>query len=207
MDFLLLFWEYFKIGLFTIGGGYAMIPLVTPMVEKHGWMTELEIVSFIGVAEATPGPFAINLATFIGVKVGGATTLGVFGSILGAFIATFAVVLPSFIIIMVVTKLFDKFKTNKYVQYVLYGIKPIVVGLLLSAVLSILCKVVLPNLKLTAITKDGFSQFNWISLLIVCAFFPLSRVKIKGKRVHPIILIILSAVIGVVVFGAFGVTQ
>ncbi|MCX4287031.1 MAG: chromate transporter, partial [Clostridia bacterium] len=153
------------------------------------------------------GPFAINLATFIGVKVGGATTLGVFGSILGAFIATFAVVLPSFIIIMVVTKLFDKFKTNKYVQYVLYGIKPIVVGLLLSAVLSILCKVVLPNLKLTAITKDGFSQFNWISLLIVCAFFPLSRVKIKGKRVHPIILIILSAVIGVVVFGAFGVTQ
>ncbi len=103
--------------------------------------------------------------------MGGATTLGVLGSILGAFIATFAVVLPSFIIIMVVTKLFDKFKTNKYVQYVLYGIKPIVVGLLLSAVLSILCKVVLPNLKLTAITKDGFSQFNWISLLIVCAFF------------------------------------
>ena len=114
MEFLLLFWEYFKIGLFTIGGGYAMLPLVTQVVERRGWLTSAELINFIGVAESTPGPFAINLATFIGVKVGGTTSLGVFGSILGAFTATFAVVLPSLIIIIVVTKLFERFKTNKY---------------------------------------------------------------------------------------------
>ena len=89
MEFLLLFWEYFKIGLFTIGGGYAMLPLVTQVVERRGWLTSAELINFIGVAESTPGPFAINLATFIGVKVGGTTSLGVFGSILGAFTATF----------------------------------------------------------------------------------------------------------------------
>ncbi len=111
MIYLTLFWEYFKIGLFTIGGGYAMLPLVTQIVEKYGWLTDAELLNFIGIAESTPGPFAINLATFIGIKVGATAGLGVFGSILGAVIATFAVVLPSLVIIIVVTKLFDKFRT------------------------------------------------------------------------------------------------
>ena len=207
MEFLLLFWEYFKIGLFTIGGGYAMLPLVTQTVERRGWLTSSELINFIGVAESTPGPFAINLATFIGVKVGGATSLGVFGSVLGALTATLAVVLPSFIIIIAVTKLFEKFKTNKYVQGVLYGIKPVVVGLILSAVVSVGCSVILPKLDLTAINKEGFSQFNWISLIIVAVFFPLSKIKIKKRKIHPIILIVLSAAVGVVLFGALGITQ
>ena len=196
MEFLLLFWEYFKIGLFTIGGGYAMLPLVTQVVERRGWLTSAELINFIGVAESTPGPFAINLATFIGVKVGGTTSLGVFGSILGAFI-----------IIIVVTKLFERFKTNKYVQSVLYGIKPVVVGLILSAVITVGCSVILPELKLTAITKEGFSQFNWISLIIVAVFFPLSKIKIKNRKIHPIILIVLSAAVGIVLFGALKITQ
>ncbi len=207
MEFLLLFWEYFKIGLFTIGGGYAMLPLVTQVVERRGWLTSAELINFIGVAESTPGPFAINLATFIGVKVGGTTSLGVFGSILGAFVATFAVVLPSLIIIIVVTKLFERFKTNKYVQSVLYGIKPVVVGLILSAVITVGCSVILPELKLTAITKEGFAQFNWISLIIVAVFFPLSKIKIKNRKIHPIILIVLSAAVGIVLFGALKITQ
>lgn len=207
MEFLWLFWEYFLIGLYTIGGGYAMLRPVMQAVARHNWLDETEIINFIGVAESTPGPFAINLATFIGVKVGGTTALGVFGSILGAFIATFAVVLPSLIIIIVVTKLFEKFKSNKYVQGALYGIKPVVVGLILSAVISVGCKVILPKLNLTAINKEGFSQFNWISLIIVAAFFPLSKIKIKKRKIHPIILIVLSAVVGIVLFGALNITQ
>lgn len=207
MIYLILFWEYFKVGLFTIGGGYAMLPLVTQIVEQRGWLTNGELTSFIGIAESTPGPFAINLATFIGVKVGATAGLGVFGSILGALVATFAVVLPSIVIIIVVTKLFEKFKTSKYVQGVLYGIKPVVVGLILSAMLSILCQVVLPNLTLKEIKTDAFSQFNWVSLIIVCAFIPLSQIKIKKKKIHPIILIVFSAILGILLFGVANLSQ
>lgn len=207
MSFLILFWEYFKIGLFTIGGGYAMLPMVQQVVLKHNWLTEQELINFIGVAESTPGPFAINLATFVGINVGKTTSLGIFGGILGAVVATFAVVLPSIVIIIIVMKVFDKFRSSKYVQGALSGIKPVVVGLILSAVISVGCKVILPNLNFKHITAEGFSQFNWISLIIVAAFLPLSRLKIKGKKIHPIFLILLSAVVGIVVFGAFGVTQ
>lgn len=201
MIYLTLFWEYFVIGLITIGGGYAMLPRVTQIVDKYGWLTTDELLNFIGIAESTPGPFAINLATFVGVKVGATAGLGVFGSILGAFVATFAVVLPSLVIIIIVTKLFEIFRTSKIVQGVLYGIKPVVVGLILSAALAVFCQVVLPSLSLKAIKKSGFEQFNWISLILICAFLPLSRMKIKGKKIHPIILIVFSAILGILIFG------
>ncbi|MCM1194649.1 MAG: chromate transporter [Corallococcus sp.] len=207
MIYLTLFWEYFKIGLLTIGGGYAMLPLVTQTVSKYGWLTNAELIDFIGIAESTPGPFAINLATFVGVTAGGSTSLGVFGSILGAFTATFAVVLPSLVIIIIVTKLFDRFRSSKSFQWILYGVKPVVVGLILSAVISVGCQVVLPNLKLTDISGEGFNQFNWISLIIACAFFPLSKIKIKGKRIHPVFLIISAAAVGIVLFGALKIQQ
>lgn len=207
MIYLQLFWEYFKIGLFTIGGGYAMLPLVTQIVLERNWLTEEQLINFIGIAESTPGPFAINLATFVGSTVGSTAGLGVFGSILGSIVATVAVVLPSLIIIIVVTLLFQKFKSNKYVQGALRGIKPVVVGLILSAVLTVTAKVILPELDFTNISADGFSQFNWISLIIIAAFFPLSQIKIKGKKIHPICLILLSAVVGVVLFGALQVQQ
>lgn len=201
MIYLILFWEYFKIGLFTIGGGYAMLSFVIPVVEQRGWMTSNELYDFIAIAESTPGPFAINLATFVGIKVGSTAGLGVFGSILGAFVATFAVVLPSLVIIIIVTKLFDKFRSSKYVQGVLYGVKPVVVGLILSAALVVACQAVLPALKLKAIDKSGFAEFNWISLILVAAFIPLSNIKIKGKKIHPIILIVFSAILGILLFG------
>ena len=111
MIYLTLFWEYFKIGLFTIGGGYAMLPMVQQIIAKYGWLTDAELINFIGVAESTPGPFAINLATFVGMTVGKTTSLGIFGGFLGAITATVAVVLPSLVIIIVVMKLFQKFKT------------------------------------------------------------------------------------------------
>lgn len=207
MIYLTMFWEYFKIGLFTIGGGYAMLPMVQQVIAKYGWLTETELINFIGVAESTPGPFAINLATFVGITVGSKTSLGILGGLLGAMVTTFAVVLPSLVIIIIVTKLFDKFKTNRYVQGALCGIRPVVVGLILSAMVTVGCAVVLPNLKLTAITKDGFSQFNWVSLILIVVFFPLSKIKIKGKKIHPIFLILFSAVVGVLVFGVFKVVQ
>ena len=208
MIYLQLFWEYFKVGLFTIGGGYAMLPLVTQIVIGNGWLTEDQLINFIGIAESTPGPFAINLATFVGNTVGlEQGGIGVFGGILGALVATVAVVLPSLITIIVVTILFEKFKKNKYVQGALRGIKPVVVGLILSAVITVGCKVILPNLSFKKLSADGFSQFNWISLIIIAVFAPLSQIKIKRKKLHPIFLILLSAVVGIVMFGVFEVQQ
>lgn len=200
MIYLLLFWEYFKIGLFTIGGGYAMLPMVIQVVQKHQWLTVDELYNFIGVAESTPGPFAINLATFVGTTVGSGQ-YGFWGGVLGATIATFAVVLPSLVIIIIVSKVLEKFKTSQYVQGALYGIRPVVVGLVLSAMIGIAMNVVLPNVDLTNLSLASVQPFNWVSLLLMCAFFPLSRLKIAGKKVHPIFLILLSAGIGVLLFG------
>ncbi|MBR2985982.1 MAG: chromate transporter [Clostridia bacterium] len=200
MIYLYLFWEYFKIGLFTIGGGYAMLPMVIQVVQKHGWLTSDQLYNFIGVAESTPGPFAINLATFVGTTVGNAQ-YGFWGGVLGAVVATFAVVLPSLIIIVIVSKVLERFKTSKVVQGVLYGIRPVVVGLILSAMIGIALNVVLPNVKLTDLGSASVTPFNWVSLVLMCAFFPLSRIKIKGKKLHPIFMILLSAGLGVLLFG------
>ena len=200
MIYLLLFWEYFKIGLFTIGGGYAMLPMVIQVVEKHQWLTTDQLYNFIGVAESTPGPFAINLATFVGTMVGN-EQFGFWGGVLGAVVATFGVVLPSLVIIIIVSKLLERFKTSKHVQGVLYGIRPVVVGLVLSALIGIATNVVLPNVDLTDIPSSNLTPFNWVSLIMMCAFLPLSRLKIKGKKLHPIFMILLSAGLGVLLFG------
>ena len=210
MEFLLLCWEYFKIGLFTIGGGYAMLPMVKQIVLEHGWIENSQLISFIGISESTPGPFAINLATFVGMEVGRAQAEGTMGIILGfvgSAIATFAVVLPSLVIIMIVMRLFAKFNNNFYVQNALVGIRPVVVGLILSAVLTIGFAVFFPKLDFGNLSADGFSQFNWVSLLMFVAMFVVSRIKFKDKKMHPIVLIVSSAVLGIVVFGAFGVVE
>ena len=200
MIYLLLFWEYFKIGLFTIGGGYAMLPMVIQVVEKHQWLTTDQLYNFIGVAESTPGPFAINLATFVGTMVGN-NQFGFWGGVLGAVVATFGVVLPSLVIIIIISKLLERFKTSKHVQGILYGIRPVVVGLVLSALIGIATNVVLPNVDLTDIPSSNLTPFNWVSLIMMCAFLPLSKIKIKGKKVHPIFMILLSAGLGVLLFG------
>lgn len=205
MIYLLLFWEYFKIGLFTIGGGYAMLPMVIQVVQKHQWLTTDQLYNFIGVAESTPGPFAINLATFVGTMVGN-EQFGFWGGVLGAVVATFAVVLPSLVIIVIVSKLLEQFKSSKYVQGALYGIRPVVVGLVLSAMIGIATNVVLPNVDLTNIPSSNVTPFNWVSLVMMCAFLPLSRLKIKGKKVHPIFMILFSAGLGVLLFGVCNIS-
>ena len=202
MQFLLLFWEYFQIGLFTIGGGYAMLPMVQQMVERNGWMTQTELIGFIGIAESTPGPFAVNLATFVGMEVGKTTSLGLFGGFLGALSATVGVVLPSFVLLIIVTKLFMKFKQNKFVNGAMNGIRPVVVGLILAAVFSVAFAVIVPQLDLRNIKAEGFGEVRYVSLAMFVALFTLSRIKFKGKkRINPILLIVISAVCGVILFG------
>ena len=182
---LLLFFEFFKIGLFTFGGGYAMIPLIKELVLKYDWIAEEEFYNFLGVCESTPGPIAINMATFIGAEQGG---------ILGSICATLGVVMPSLIIIILVASILNKFIKNKYVQFFLKGVKPVVVGLILSTGIVLLAKVIgYQNLE-----TFSFNLQSTIVFAILVAIFFLSKYVFK-KKVNNILLICISAVLGIVV--------
>ena len=181
MIFLELFWTFFKIGAFTFGGGYAMLPLIQAEVEAHGWIAAEELINFIAVSESTPGPFAINMATYVGSTMGG---------IPGAACATLGVVLPSFVIILIVAKIFDKFKNSHLVRGCMSGLKPAAIGLIGTAVLSIGTTVFFPEGFTLAIFSDA-------STYVSLGIFVLGAV-LAFKKVHPIWIICLSAVLGIV---------
>ncbi len=177
---LVLFLTFFKIGAFTFGGGYAMLPLIQEEVLKKAWLSQQEIINFIAVSESTPGPFAVNMATFIGTRLGG---------ISGAISATLGVVLPSFIIIIIVARCFEKFKTNSIVKGCMSGLKPATVGLIGAAVVSVGKTVFFAS----GITLAIFSD---ISFYVSLAIFGVMTV-LAFKKVHPIAIICMSAVIGI----------
>lgn len=189
MIYLKLFWTFFKIGLFTIGGGYAMIPMIKSEVIAIGWLTEAELLDFMAISESTPGPFAVNMATFVGFNE---------ASVLGAIASTLGVVLPSFIIIIIVAKIVDKFLTNRFVKYALSGVRPVVVGLITSVAVGLIYN----GIKLD-IPNFDFSKISYASLGIMVLTFILLRFK---KTKNPIVLILISAVLGVVLFGFFNLT-
>jgi chromate transporter len=180
-----LFWEFFKIGLFTFGGGYAMIPLLKDAVLGHNWLSEEMFYDFIGVTESTPGPIAVNMATYVGSTQAG---------IPGALLATFGVVLPSYIIILLVASILKKFLKNIYVQHFLEGLKPVVLGFILATGLL---------LALRCFGYNGLNDFTFnapsaITLgLVVLSYFIYRAVFRKKLGVIP--LIGISAVYGIFV--------
>ncbi len=186
-----LFITFFKIGAFTFGGGYAMLPLIQEEVLSKGWATESEIVNFIAVSESTPGPFAINMSTYIGADEAG---------ILGALFATLGVVLPSFIIILIVAKCYEKFQSSKIVRGCMSGLKPAVVGLIGAAVVSIAGTVLLPQITadMKSVTEVLTAALSGINFYISLAIFAVMAI-LAFKKVHPILIIGLSAVAGVAV--------
>ena len=123
MIYLELFWTFFKIGAFTFGGGYAMLPLIQAEVESHGWMASADLVNFVAVSESTPGPFAVNISTYVGTELAG---------IPGGIFATLGVVLPSFLIILLVARCFEAFRNSRIVSGCMAGLKPAVIGLWMS---------------------------------------------------------------------------
>ena len=193
MIFLNLFLTFLKIGLFTIGGGYALLPMIrNEVVFNWQWISEESFVNFIGIAESTPGPFAINMATFVGYHTSG---------VLGSLCATFGVVLPSFIIILIIAKLFAKFSNSKFVKSLFWGFKPVVAGLILSAAVTLCVGAILPNVSFKDFNFD-ISGFDVWALFIFAVIFMLSQIKIKGKKTHPFVLVISSAVLGIIIYGA-----
>lgn len=186
MIFLELFLTFFKIGALTFGGGYAMLPLIQEEVAVRSWLSEEELVNFIAVSESTPGPFAVNISTYVGMTVGG---------IPGALFATLGVVLPSFIIILIVAKCYEKFKSNRVVSGCMSGLKPAVVGLIGAAVISVGSTVFFAD----GITADVFLQ---LPFMLSLGLFGVMLV-LGFKKVHPIIIICISAALGIL-FGYAG---
>ncbi|MBR6754666.1 MAG: chromate transporter [Clostridia bacterium] len=182
MIYLNLFLTFLKIGAFTFGGGYAMLPLMKQEVLLNAWMSEEQLLNFIAVAESTPGPVAINMATYIGVQTGG---------LFGAFVATLGVVLPSFVVIMLVAKFYEKYKNSFIVKNCLIGLRPAVIGLMASAVITLGFGVLFPSgLSSIAFNFGTFASIVVFAIIVYLAF----------KKVSPIKLILLSALLGI----AFG---
>lgn len=185
---LKLFFIFFKIGLFTFGGGYAMIPLFRQELVGAGYITESLLLDFIGISESTPGPFAVNMATFIGMENAG---------LLGAFFATLGVVLPSFLIILLIARFGSKFLTSKTVTQAFIGLKPVVIGLVFSVAVMLIFKQVFPLVHFKDFVFD-LSLFDYKAVIImVIAFFCLRYFK----KLSPIIIILISAGLGAILYG------
>lgn len=181
MIYLELFLTFFKIGAFTFGGGYAMLPLIQAEVAAHSWLSQAELVNFVAVSEGTPGPFAVNVSTYVGMETGG---------VLGAFCATFGVVLPSFLIILLISKGFERFKESGLVKGAMSGLKPAVLGLIGAAVMSVGQTVFFSSGSLK--NQEELISFGGSAVLFLLMLFLIFK-----KKLHPIAIILISAILGV----------
>lgn len=183
MIYLKLFYEFFKIGLFSIGGGAATIPFLQDLSAKTGWFTEQQLANIIAVAESTPGAIGVNMSTYVGFVTAG---------ILGGIIATLGLIAPSIIIILIISKFLEKFKDNKYVNYLFYGLRAASAALILSACYSIF--------KIAMLNQDKFDSsnfFDWINIKSIIFGVILAFFVFKFKK-HPIFYIFISAIIGII---------
>lgn len=185
MIYLQLFYEFFIIGLFTFGGGYAMIPLIQDVVVKNEWLTIEEFYNFIGICESTPGPIAVNMATYVGSTQGG---------ILGSVCATLGVVLPSFIIILLIAAVLNKLTSNKYFKNFIKGVRPVIVSLILFAGIKLLIKCIGIDIHTL---KVSFSYISLIIFGLIIGIYLLIT-KVFKKKLSAIYIILISAVFGII---------
>ncbi len=201
MIYLELFLTFFMIGAFTFGGGYAMLPLISEEATSRGWATMEELTNFVAISESTPGPFAVNIATFIGADQG-REYMGQFGGVIGSMCATLGVVLPSYIVILIVATCYQKFNSSKIVKGVMSGLRPAAIGLIGSAVINMGESVLFPN----GIAWSVFATpaFIFSAALAAIMFF----VVMKFKKVSPVWIVAISAVVGIAagyILDAFGI--
>lgn len=181
MIYLELFYTFFTIGLFTFGGGYAMLPLIQQRVVENGWMSIEEIVDFVAVSESTPGPFAVNIATYVGTETGG---------IFGAICATLGVAMPSFLVILIVAKCYLRFKESKLVSSAMFSLRATVVGLMAGALWGMLPTVFFHSAPIAwenVLKPEFLCSAGIFATMLVLAL----------KKVSPIIIIVCSAAVGI----------
>lgn len=191
MIFLELFIRFFFTGLFAIGGGLATLPFLQSMSEATGWFTQSDISDMIAISESTPGPIGVNMATYVGYQTGEA--FGVAGGVFGGLVATLGLITPSIIVVIIVSKMLQRFKNSKFVEYTFYGLRAASIGLVASACLGV-AKLAFWNSELMAQTGSVFAAVNYKSIILsIVIFFCVT----KFKKIHPILLILFSAVVGI----------
>jgi len=194
MIYLQLFFEFFKTGLFAVGGGMATLPFLYDMADKTGWFTSGQLADMIAVSESTPGPIGVNMATYVGY-----TTAGIGGGI----IATLGLVIPSIIIIIIISYFLKSFRENKYVDAAFYGLRPASTGLIAAAGMTV---VTITLLQMDLFKSSGkiLDLFNWKSLILAIIIYLLSNNIKQTKKLHPVFFIAGSAIVGII-FGFAGV--
>ncbi len=188
MIYLQLLYEYFKVGLFSIGGGMATIPFLYDLSDKTGWFTHAQLADMLAVSESTPGAIGVNMATYVGYTTGG---------VLGALVATFGLVLPSVIIILLIARVLKKFRDNRYVESAFYGLRPASTGLIAAAGITV-ATIALLNLDLYHSTGVLMDMFRWKEILLAVVVLVFSNWVKKTKDWHPIAFIGISALAGIV---------
>lgn len=198
--YLQLYWEFFKTGLFAVGGGMATLPFLKDIGEKTGWYTYSDLMNMLAVSESTPGPIGINMATYVGFTAGGP---------LGAVIATIGEVTPSIIVILIVAALLKSFRDNKYVNHAFYGLRPASTGLIGAACVAVILEVLTSVVVLSegrilnAFQLGAGSILNLPKLALAAVLLILTNWVKPIKNWHPIVFIALSAAVGIL-FGFSG---
>lgn len=187
MLYLRLFFEFLKVGLFSVGGGLATLPFLREMAHTTGWFTDADLADMIAVSESTPGPIGVNMATYVGFTVGGVP---------GAIVSTLGLITPSVIIILLIALFLKNFKDNKYVQGAFYGLRPTSTALIAAAGLSV-AYLVFVN-PLFAETKNLLNLLNWKAVVLAAVLIVLTRFVSQTKKLHPIVFIAASAAIGII---------
>ncbi len=186
MIYLELFFGFLKVGCFAFGGAYGAIPLIRDVVLSYGWLTDEELAYMIAVSESTPGPIMVNLATYVGSSQAGFP---------GALLATLAVVLPSFIIILLVLVVLKTLLKNSYFQAILRGLKPCIIGIILAT------GVYMTVSNCISLTGDNRANIRAVMIAAVLGGITVGAKPILKRKIFPIMLIVLSACLGIVVYG------
>lgn len=188
MIYLQLFWEFFQTGLFAVGGGMATIPFLYDISDNTGWFTHQDLANMIAVGESTPGPIGVNMATYVGYVTGmGQGSIGT--AILGAITATFGLVLPSLLVILMVAAMLKRFKDSPLVQRAFYGLRPASTGLIAAAGISV---------AVTNLFRSAPFSINWKGWVLAAVLWVLTNKVAKTKKLHPIVFIGVSALVGIV---------
>ena len=192
MIFLELYFRFFMVGLFSIGGGLATLPFLTSMGETTGWFDAMDISNMVAISESTPGPIGINMATYIGYQIG--SQLGAPFGILGSIIASLGEVTPCVIVIIIISKMLMKFRDSKYVEYAFYGLRAASVGLIAAAWLGV-AKIAFFHSDIMAEGGNFLMAVDYKSIILSAVIFFLVN---KFRKLHPIALIAVSAVVGII---------
>ena len=187
MIYLSLFWEFFKTGLFSVGGGMATLPFLYKMAETRGWFTAEQLADMVAVSESTPGPIGVNMATYVGFLTAG---------IPGSLIATVGLVTPSVIVILLIARVLEKFRANKTVDAAFYGLRPCSIGLIAAAGLLVV-KIALFHFDVYSQTGNVTDLFNIKALILAAVLLAFTHAVKPVKKLHPVFFIAASAAAGI----------